>query len=111
WSATELQLFLQRLPRPLPAATCTKLAKAFDLTRPKNAEIACEWLTIAAASDYEPAFDAIHAFLCGIGRMKYLRPLYTALGATPRTRALAERTFADAAPLYHGVARRMVSTI
>ena len=28
--------------------------------------------------------------------MKYLRPLYRALGATPRTRALAREIFADA---------------
>ena len=111
WNSTELQVFLQRLPRPLPAASCAELESAFGLAAPRNAEIRCEWLTIAAASDYEPAFDAIRAFLCGIGRMKYLRPLYTALGATPRTRALARAVFADAASRYHVTARRMVERL
>ncbi len=111
WNSTELQVFLQRLPRPLPAAACAALESAFGLAAPRNAEIRCEWLTIAAASGYEPAFDAIRAFLCSIGRMKYLRPLYTALGATPQTRALARSIFAAAAPRYHITARRMVERL
>ena len=32
--------------------------------------------------------------LLHVGRMKYLRPLYGALGRTPRTRALAREVFA-----------------
>ena len=49
--------------------------------------------------------------LTRIGRMKYLRPLYKALGRHPRTRGLAREIFAVAAPGYHGVARRMVESV
>jgi hypothetical protein len=108
WSAVDLQLFLQRLPRPLDASACTWLDATLGLSRSRNSEVLAEWLTIAAASDWEPAFARIREFLADVGRMKYLRPLYGALAATPRTRALARAAFADAAPRYHALARRMV---
>ena len=44
-----------------------------------------------------------------VGRMKYLRPLYGALAATERTRALAREIFAAASPTYHGLSRRVVA--
>jgi hypothetical protein len=43
--------------------------------------------------------------------MKYLRPLYTALGRTPRTRALARELFAQAAPRYHQLSRRVAASV
>jgi hypothetical protein len=111
WSPIDVQLFLQRLPRPLDAAGCEWLDTMLALATQRNAEVTCEWLTIAAASDYEPAFDRIREFLAASGRMKYLRPLYGALAATSRTRALAHAAFAVAAPRYHALARRMVQGI
>ena len=42
--------------------------------------------------------------------MKYLRPLYKALGATPRTRSLARSIFAEASPGYHALSRRVVQS-
>jgi len=111
WSPIDVQLFLQRLPRPLDAAGCEWLDTMLALATQRNAEVTCEWLAIAAASDYEPAFERIREFLVAFGRMKYLRPLYGALAATSRTRALAHATFAVAAPRYHALARRMVQGI
>ncbi len=64
-----------------------------------------EWLTIAASSDYEPVFRRVREVLTSVGRMKYLRPLYGALGATARTRALARETYAEAKPGYHALSR------
>ena len=69
-----------------------------------------EWLVIAAGSDYEPAFGRIREVLMRVGRMKYLRPLYLALGKHPRTRALARDIFAAAAPTYHSLSRRVVES-
>jgi Leukotriene A4 hydrolase, C-terminal. len=74
-----------------------------------NYELLVEWLTIAAGSDYEPAFGKIREVLVRVGRMKYLRPLYGALAATERTRALAREIFAAASPTYHGLSRRVVA--
>ncbi len=85
--------------------------RALGLTARGNYEILVEWLTIAAGSDYEPAFPRLREVLLRVGRMKYLRPLYGALGRHPRTRALAREVFAEAAPRYHALSRRVAASV
>ena len=70
-----------------------------------------EWLTVAAGSDYEPAFERLREVLLTVGRMKYLRPLYAAMGRHARTRALARDVFAEAAPRYHALSRRVAASV
>lgn len=111
WNASETLLYLQHVPRKLSAADCAALDAALGLSGRGNFELLVEWLTIAAGSDYEPAFGRIREVLARVGRMKYLRPLYTALGATERTRSLAREIFAAASPTYHALSRRVVSGI
>ena len=111
WTANELLLYLQHLPRPLDEFSCRWLDALFHLTRQGNYEVLVEWLTIAAASDYEEVFPRLKEVLKTVGRMKYLRPLYGALGASPRTRALAREVFAEAAPGYHTLSRRVVESV
>jgi aminopeptidase N len=111
WSPAELQIYLQHLPRELDAQGCGWLDERLGLSKRGNYEILVEWLTIAAASDYEPVFARLREVLARVGRMKYLRPLYGALGAHPRTRALARAIYAAAAPGYHALSRRVVESV
>ncbi|MGE5126809.1 MAG: M1 family metallopeptidase [Betaproteobacteria bacterium] len=111
WSPAETLVYLQNLPRVLDRRGCAWLDEALSLTGRGNYEILVEWLTVAAASDYEPVFDRLREVLLQVGRMKYLRPLYTALGRTPRTRALARELFAQAAPRYHQLSRRVAASV
>jgi leukotriene-A4 hydrolase len=111
WSASELLLYLQHLPRPLDEFSCRWLDAVLQLTARGNYEVLVEWLTIAGASDYEPVFPRLREVLTTVGRMKYLRPLYGALREHPRTRALAQRIFAEAAPGYHALSRRVVEGV
>jgi leukotriene-A4 hydrolase len=111
WKPAELQVYLQKLPRNLSQADCAWLDDHLQLMGRGNYEILVEWLTLAAAADYEPAFPRIREVLLRVGRMKYLRPLYGALGASPRTRALAREIFAAAGPGYHGLSRRVVQSV
>ena len=111
WNPSQMVVYLQNLPRQLDAAACDWLDTALGLTRRGNYEILVEWLTIAGASDYPAVFDRTREVLTRVGRMKYLRPLYTALGKHPRTRALARDIFAVASPTYHGLSRRVVQGI
>jgi len=111
WNANELLFYLQHLPRPLEEASCRWLDAQFRLTPQGNYEVLCEWLAIAAASDYEPAFPRLREVLRTVGRMKYLRPLYGAMGGNPRTRAMARALFAEAAPGYHALSRRVVEGV
>jgi hypothetical protein len=87
------------------------LDERLGLTARGNYEILVEWLTVAAASDYEPVFPRLREVLSTVGRMKYLRPLYGALGRTPRTRALAREVFAAAQERYHALSRRVAASM
>jgi len=111
WTANELLLYLQHLPRPLDEGSLRWLDALFHLTRQGNYELLVEWLTIAAASDHPEVFPRLREVLTTVGRMKYLRPLYGALGATARTRRLAREIFAEAAPGYHALSRRVVESV
>ena len=111
WSPAELLVYLQNLPREIDREGCAWLDRALSLTGRGNHEILVEWLTIAAGSDYEPAFPRLRDVLLRVGRMKYLRPLYGAMGRHPRTRALAREVFAAAAPRYHALSRRVAASV
>jgi leukotriene-A4 hydrolase len=111
WSPNERLVYLQHLPRQLDEFSCRWLDATLQLTPQGNYEILVEWLTIALASDYEPVFPRAREVLTTVGRMKYLRPLYGALGQHPRTRALAREIFGAAAPGYHFLSRHVVESV
>jgi hypothetical protein len=108
WSPSELLVYLQNLPRIMAGADCAWLDRELGLTARGNYELLVEWLCIAAASGYAPVFGRIREVLLRVGRMKYLRPLYAALGRHAATRDLARDVFAQAAPGYHTLSRRIV---
>jgi leukotriene-A4 hydrolase len=111
WSPTEWQLYLQDLPRELSAEDCAWLDDTFNLTAQGNYEVLVEWLTIAAASAYEPALPKVREVLTDVGRMKYLKPLYTALMSQEKTVPLAREVFAEVKESYHPLSRGSVAGV
>jgi len=111
WTPDELLVFLQHLPRELDAESLGWLDQNFNLTERGNYEILVEWLTIAAGSAYEPVFDRVREVLLEVGRMKYLRPLYTALGRHANTRVRAKEIYAEGKPRYHILSRRVIESV
>jgi len=111
WTPDDWQIFMQALPRTLPAADCAWLDENFALTKQGNCEILSNWLIIAVGSGYEPTFDRVRSFLAEVGRMKYLKPLYTALHSGAKTKGLAAETFAANAGGYHPIARGGIERI
>ena len=101
WSPAEWQIYLQGLPRNLPQDQCRWLDETFGLNSGGNAEILIGWLTIAGGSAYEPAFGKIREMLSSVGRMKYLKPLYSALLSNEKTKPLARDIFESARESYH----------
>ena len=101
WSSTEVQLYLQDLPRVMGEAECAWLDEAFSLDGQGNYEVLVEWLTIAAGSAYTPALPRVRQVLTDVGRMKYLKPLYLALRNNESTLALAREVFAAVKHTYH----------
>ena len=111
WATDELIVYLQHLPRELDHESLRWLDANFHLSESGNYEILVEWLSIAVGSDYEPAFARVREVLLTVGRMKYLRPLYNALGKHPRTRALARELYAAGRESYHSLSRRVIESI
>jgi len=111
WTPAQMLIYLQHLPREVSANACAWLDTNLKLTGRGNHEILVEWLTIAASSDYEPVFGRVREVLSRVGRMKYLRPLYGALGRHARTRALARDIYAAARPGYHVLSRRVIESV
>jgi leukotriene-A4 hydrolase len=105
WKVVHWLVYLEALPKNLTKEECAWLDEAFNLTKSGNAEILCDWLTIAAVSSYEPAYDAIEEFLGSVGRMKFLKPLYNALYENESTRSWAGELFDRNASQYHPIAR------
>ncbi|HSB18446.1 MAG TPA: M1 family metallopeptidase [Anaeromyxobacteraceae bacterium] len=111
WKPTELLVYLQKLPRDLGVEDCAWLDRALELDGRGNHEILVQWLCIAARAGHAPAFPRIRQVLSKVGRMKFVRPLYQALGATGPGRALAREIFAAAAPTYHALTRRVAEGV
>ncbi|HEX2644810.1 MAG TPA: M1 family metallopeptidase [Thermoanaerobaculia bacterium] len=111
WSTQHWLHFLRNLPQPLDTQKMTDLDQAFHFTQSGNSEILNEWLLKAIANRYEPAYPALENFLTGMGRRKFLRPLYTALAKTPDGMEMALRIYRKARPGYHSVSRGTVDEI
>ncbi len=110
WVTQQWQRFLGNL-RGVPKEKLADLDAVFGFTRSGNSELLCDWLQIAIAADYDPAYPALERFLTNIGRRKFLRPLYTALAKTPAGLARAKAIYAKARPGYHSVSQAAVDEI
>ncbi|MFW6205964.1 MAG: M1 family metallopeptidase [Gemmatimonadota bacterium] len=111
WSTHEWLRFLRSLPRELSHDRLRTLDGAFGLSDTGNSEILFEWLRLAIANRYEPAFGALEEFLTRQGRRKFLEPLYRDLAATEWGRALAERIYHVARPGYHAISRNTIDQV
>jgi hypothetical protein len=111
WSTQEWLHFLRALPNPTSPAKMEELDRAFHLSASGNSEIANEWLLLAIASHYEPAYPRLEEFLTSMGRQKFLKPLYEALVRTPEGRARALAIYRKARPGYHPIAVATVDKI
>lgn len=111
WDAQATLVFLQQLPRQLDHAALAWLDEHLQLTGRGNYEILVEWLSIAGGSNYAPVFERIRTVLLRVGRMKFLRPLFRALGQHADTRSLGREIYATGRDTYHSLSRRVVEDI
>jgi hypothetical protein len=104
WTTAQRLRFVNALPRQLSQQRLAELDQAFRLTQSGNAEILSAWLQLALANRYEPAVPAAERFLLGMGRRKFVAPLFETLIAQGEWgRPIAERIYAKARPGYHSV--------
>ncbi len=111
WSTQERLRFLRAAPLPQGAARLAELDGAFGLSASGNSELAFQWLKMAIASDYAPAWPRLEEFLTSQGRRKFLKPLFEELVKTPAGRERAAAIYSKARPGYHPIAQAAVDAI
>ena len=104
WTTQEWLQFLRKLPDPLDPARMADLDAACRLTDRQNAEIAGQWLLMAAKGGYHPADARTEAFLSSVGRRKFIVPICRELIKTPAGAERARAIYAKARPTYHPIA-------
>ena len=103
WATQEWLHWIRSLP---PASDLASLDARWGLTQSSNSEICCAWLRVAIERGYGPASDRVREFLCSVGRRKFLKPLYQALGRE-RGRPIFELAKAN----YHPIACAEIAKI
>ncbi|ABL99285.1 peptidase, M1 family [Shewanella amazonensis SB2B] len=79
WRVQHWQFFLNNLPEQISQEQLLELDERFALGSSGNAEIACDWFRVAIRNHYDPVLEQVEAFLCRIGRAKFVRPLFLEL--------------------------------
>ena len=111
WTTQEWLHFLTKLPENLGAERMSELDKAFNLTARGNSEIAFQWLLMSIRNNYSAAYSRLEEFLTGIGRRKFVRPLFLELVKTTEGTKRANEIYAKARPGYHPITQATVDEI
>jgi hypothetical protein len=109
WSPTEWQLFLDGSPRTLTAAQLATLDARFSLSTAKNTEVHVGWLLLALGCGVTSVVPQVETFVGRVGRMKYLKPLFTALHARAETKPVAKALFEKNKSRLHPIAQQVVA--
>lgn len=111
WAPQEYIYFAANIPGNIDAATADRVDAYFHFTTSTNSEILGQWFKTVARLQYEPAMEAMEAFLVRVGRRKFLEPIYKALVSQPTGVALAEGVYAKAEANYHAVSKETIEEI
>jgi aminopeptidase N len=104
WTTQEWLHFLRYFEeRPLTEKRMAELDARCGFTKTGNAEIAAEWLLLAIRYKYAAADRRLEEFLTGVGRRKFVKPLYAELLKTPEGTARARAIFERARRGYHPI--------
>lgn len=90
------------------------LDTSYRLSESKDYEIKVAFLQMAISASCKKYYGEVEKTLKEVGRMKYLRPLYTALVKGPgleEEKIFAKRVFSEARVTYHPIAQGVVESI
>ncbi len=102
WTTHEWLHFIRGIDTSWNLEAFTTADGLFDFTNSTNAEIAAAWFEKSIRANYEPAYQALEAFLVKVGRRKFLTPLYRAMIETDK-KSMAKNIYKKARPNYHFV--------
>ena len=111
WVTQEWLHWLRAMPESITAAELSALDQQWAFTENGNSEIAAQWLAMAIRAGYSPAWPRLEEFLIGVGRRKFVKPLFEALVKTPDGMARARAIYAKARPGYNPITQTTVDAI
>ncbi|XP_038890853.1 leucine aminopeptidase [Benincasa hispida] len=114
WGGQEWELYLENLPKCVEVSQIQALDARYRFSESKDYEVKVAFLQLAVASKYRDCYVEVEKTLKEVGRMKYLRTLYTALTQGPgmeEEKILAKRIYSEARESYHPIAQRVVESI
>lgn len=111
WTTQEWLHFLKALPENLGSTKMEGLDKLFNFTKSGNSEIAFQWLMMSIKNSYKAADSRLEEFLVGIGRRKFVRPLFAELAKTPEGMKRAKEIYTKARSGYHPITQSAVDAI
>ncbi|XP_074358108.1 leucine aminopeptidase [Apium graveolens] len=114
WRGQEWELYLENLPKSVEASQVLSLDTSYRLSESKDYEIKVAFLQMAISASCKKYYGEVEKTLKEVGRMKYLRPLYTALVKGPgleEEKIFAKRVFSEARVTYHPIAQGVVESI
>ena len=92
WTTQHWLRFLRALPDDLSVAQMSQFDDTFGFSETGNSEILSQWLILSIRHGYGGADARLEEFLTGMGRRKFLKPIYEELVKTPEgPRRLRER--------------------
>jgi len=114
WQGQEWELYLENLPKSVEASQLSALDARYALAESKDYEVKVAFLQLAITSRCRDYHSEVEKTLKEVGRMKYLRPLYTALVQSignEEEKVFAKRVFSEARDSYHPIAQGVVESI
>ncbi|XP_016495603.1 leucine aminopeptidase-like [Nicotiana tabacum] len=114
WKGQEWELYLENLPKTVEASQVTALDARYHLSESKDYEVRVAFLQLAISARCRDYYGEVEKTLKEVGRMKYLRPLYTALvqgAGKEEEKVFARRVFTEACDCYHPIAQGVAEAI
>ncbi|KAE9589296.1 putative leukotriene-A(4) hydrolase [Lupinus albus] len=114
WQGQEWELYLDNLPKSIEASQIKALDSRYKLSESKDYEVKVSFLQQALSSGCKDYYSEVEKTLKEVGRMKYLRPLYTALvkgSGKEEDKVFAKTLFSEARESYHPIAQGVVESI
>ncbi|PHU03547.1 Leukotriene A-4 hydrolase -like protein [Capsicum chinense] len=114
WKGQEWELYLENLPKSVEASQVTALDARYRLSESKDYEVRVAFLQLAISARCRDYYGVVEKTLKEVGRMKYLRPLYTTLvqgAGKEEEKVFARRVFTEACDCYHPIAQGVAEAI
>ncbi|KAJ3669443.1 hypothetical protein LUZ60_011393 [Juncus effusus] len=112
WKGQEWELYLENVSCHVEPSQVCALDERYHLSESRDWEVKVAFLHLAISAGCKEYFSEAEKSLKQVGRMKYLRPLYTALAkCSDEGKMLARRIYSEARECYHPIAQGVVESI